>query len=159
MNDATLEVYIREAEALIDRFIAYPYKGYHGYVGQQLLFPREIDEAKAENTDTYPVDYVGIPQSVTRAALYAVENLVLVGDIEADQSGAGAMLSERFSDYQYTKAEAKGDSALDAGILIGKRARAILQKYRRAYRGMTIGKNFENVELLNSRQRFANDNY
>lgn len=157
-DDDDLEKIIREAEELVDRFVAYPYKGYHGQVGQQRLFPRQIDEAFQTDTDVYPVDYVGIPSDLTKAALYAVENLVLTGNVTADAE-AGGIISERLGDYSYTRAEAKGSSSLDAGVLIGKRARSLLSKYRKAYRGMKIGQTFENNDLLNSRQRFSRDNY
>lgn len=152
--DATLEKMIREAEMFVDRFVAFPYAGYHGQVGQRLLFPRLIDEDKQQNSDRYPVDYVGIPFDVTQATLYALDNIVLSGDPVADD-GAGAKTSERLGDYSYQKADLKGAASRDAGLIIGKRSRALLSKYRKAYRGLTIGDRLSNEDLLNSRERFT----
>lgn len=157
-TDADLEKLIREAEVLVDRYVAFPYKGYHGYVGQKLLFPREIDEDKSMNDDRYPVDYVGIPNDVTMATLYAVDNLVLTGSVVADE-GAGVKTAERLGDYSYQRAELKGAASRDAGLLIGKRSRSLLNKYRKAYRGIQIGGRFSNDGLLNSRERFSRDSY
>lgn len=153
-DDAALEKLIREAETLVDRFVSYPYAGYHGQVGQKLLFPRQIDEDKQQNSDRYPVDYVGIPYDITEATLYALDNLVLGGDVAADD-GAGVKTSERLGDYSYQRAESKGAASRDAGLIIGKRSRALLAKYRKAYRGLDIGSRFSNEQLLNSRERFT----
>lgn len=150
--DADLDKMIQEAEMLVDRFISYPYEGYHSDVGQQRLFPRVEDENASYNTSVYPSAYPGIPQSVTLATLYALENLVLTGDVSAS-SGAGAMLSERLGDYSYQRAELIGAAATEAGVLIGQRARSLAQKFRKGYRGMNIDDRSSNYALLNSRQK------
>jgi hypothetical protein len=152
VTDADLDRMIQEAEILIDRFIAYPYEGYHSDVGQQRLFPRVEDYNASFDTDKYPTVYPGIPQAITLATLYALENIVLVGSVTAS-SNAGAMLSERLGDYSYQRAEAIGAAATEAGQLIGQRARSLAQKFRKGYRGMQIDDQSSNYALLNSRQR------
>lgn len=156
LGDSALDALIREAERLIDQYIAYPYRGYHGDVGQQLKFPRVKDEVKFYDSDRNVSDYVGIPQDVTMATIYAAENLMLLGDVVAD-SGVGDIVAESLGDYSYRLSESSGASSSDAAKLIGKRARSLVDKYRRATRSAKIGS--ANDGVLNSRQRFARDHY
>lgn len=155
-TDDALDKIIREAEVMIDRFISYPYKGYHSEVGQQRLFPREEDYNQSFDSSVYPTAYPGIPQAITLATLYAAENILLTGDVAASGQ-AGAITSERLGDYSYQKAELIGAAATEAGMLIGQRARSLAQKYRKGYRGMQIDDRSSNAALLNSRQRFLSN--
>jgi len=155
-TDATLEDLIREAEFLVDEYIGFFYKRLNLNTGQQLMFPRTDDENRSFD-DFYPVDYVGIPIDVTRGTLAAVENLLLEGSLAHD-SGAGAIISERLGDYSYTRDKGSGAST-DVAILIGRRARAYLQKYKKRYRGLSIKGERSDTSLLNSRQRYKRGLY
>jgi len=156
-TDADLEGVIREAELYIDEYIGFFWKQLEANNGQMLMFPRREDEKRVFE-GTHQVDYVGIPQDLSRAALYAVENLVLSGAVTFD-SGGGDITSEKLGDYSYTKANVSGSGVKDSGDLIGKRSRSIVDKYRKRYRELKIDDDFDNDALLNSRQRFARDHY
>lgn len=159
LTDVAMDQLIREAELMIDQYIAYPYRGYHGNKGQRLKFPRFKDEVKFYDSDRNVSDYVGIPQDVTMATVFAAENLFLIGDVKAD-GGVGDITSERLGDYQYTRSGGLSDSASNsAAKLIGKRSRAIVDKYRRMTRTSKIGAQYDDDQLMNSRQRFARDHY
>ena len=70
VTDATLESYLRDAEAYIDSIVGYWEKEYDT---QRLTFPRVSDEDK--NDITSLSEYATIPGNITRAAILAVENM------------------------------------------------------------------------------------
>lgn len=155
-TDADLERLIRETEMLIDEYIGFFYRKLDEDNGQLLMFPR-LQDLRDTFDDTHPVEYSGVPQDVTRAALFGLENIILSGDVSAD-TGVGEIVSERLGDYSYTLSQSSGSSTKTSGTLLGKRSRSLLDKYQRRYREMKIDDDRRNG-VLNSRQQFARDHY
>jgi len=158
-NEADIEKLIRDAEVAIDSYIGKYHKFYtqnngQSLVGQKLKFPRDIDDLSTENL----LSYVGILEDITDSVFYVVENLFLQGEPEEATDVDGTLVSESLGDYSYKKKEGKGsDKDFAYNAILGTKAKLILDKFRNmsARPGeMKIRGDFENIELLNSRQRF-----
>jgi hypothetical protein len=147
--DATVEKYIRQAEMNIDAICGY-HRKYYDYIiedgMQKLTFPR-VEDGYLEGAN-YPV----IPYEITQAALFATENIFLVGDVVASNQ----FESEKLGDYSYKKKI--GDSSIDFAInQIGERAYAMLRGFVKKTGEIDISQEELPVDLLNSRQRFLNN--
>jgi hypothetical protein len=146
VSAATVEKYIREVERCIDTICGSWQKYYDLIVEsgiQRNTFPR-VQDALVEGAD-----YPAIPYDITQCALYAVENIYLLGDVVA----TSRFKSEKLGDYSYTVKD--GSSIYDFAInQIGERATAMLRGYTKRTGEIDIFQVDTPVDTLNSRQRF-----
>ena len=147
--DATIEKHIRNAEMYIDAICGYQRKYYDWLVEdgmQRLSFPR------VEDGNISGANYPAIPYEITQAALFATENLFLIGDVTASNQYE----SEKFGDYSYKKKT--GNSQIDFAInQIGERAFSMLRGFVTKHGEFDIFETEAPVDTLNSRKRFLNN--
>jgi len=154
----TVEKLIREAEFYIDSLVGnwkkyYDFDGSSAETSNQLLtFPRIEDDDTSESNNDYPA----IPAAITKAALFATENIFLAG--AQSVASSGNLKSEKFSDYSYTKFDSQNSSFDLAKSIIGPKAFAVMSGYIKTFDKLSLEDESANYELLNSRQRFDNDN-
>lgn len=153
-SDTDIERLIREVEGYIDIICGYHAKLYSNQ-SQILTFPRYEDDLQEEK-----IDYVGIPKVITQAALYAVENIFLMGAPSAADIGEESIESERLGDYSYKKV-VKADSGSHietARKVIGNRAFSMMRGYIRKTGAITVDNIPDNMKILNSRKQFLLQN-
>ena len=153
-TNADIEKLIREVEMYIDIICGYHAKAYSS-IGQILTFPRYEDDVE-ENR----FEYVPIPKVITQAALYAVENLFLMGAPNTAEIGEESIESEKLGDYSYKKViKADTGSHIEtARKIIGNRAFSLLRGYIRKTGAITVDNIPDNMRLLNSRKQFLLNN-
>lgn len=149
LTNAQIENYIRQAESYIDMVVGYHRKYYDWIVEdgmQRLTFPR-VEDGLLEGAD-----YPAIPYEITQAALYATENVYLLGDVTASNQYE----SEKLGDYSYKKKA--GSSSIDFAVnQIGERAVSMLRGFISKTGAIDIMQEEVPVDFLNSRQRFLNN--
>lgn len=156
LADADLEKLIREVERYIDAIVGIWSRYYESADSEQRqlrTFPRLDD-------DLLDSEYPGIPDAVTMAALYGVENVFSLGAPSAFNPADSSYESETLGDYSYkktTKSSANNSSDYIEQYL-GTRAIAMLNRLIKNHGRMSITNRNENYNLYNSRQKFLIDN-
>ena len=165
-TDADNEKLIREAEGYIDVLCGgwaryYEIQGSSTeHKGQIHVFPRIEDD----NTDDTLANtaYPSIPSQITQAAMYAVENLFLMGNPSTADLGEETIESEKLGDYSYKKTSKTSatDAVEMARSMLGSRATSLLRGYTKNFGEIAIRENKVDrpESWLNSRQRFVNNN-
>jgi len=148
--------YINEASKYIDAIVGYWPKYYErmGFNLKQIrTFPRLQDDETL--FDGMPSNYAYIPQEITTATLYAIENIFLEGAQDEADDGTGAIVSKKLGDFSYSKANQSGPiTELDfAKTIVGKKTMAILNGFIKRTGSITMDSNsFDGDGQLNSRQ-------
>jgi hypothetical protein len=158
--DANVEKMIREVERYIDVVCGY-WKRYYDSeasttigTSQLLMFPRVRDDNEDEIAS--PTAYPPIPDRVTQAALYGLENVFLMGAPSEVDLGEEVMESEKLGDYTYkkqTQGAGNMNETLYAQRFLGGRAVSMLRGYVKSYGQLKIQTRIPNSRM-NSRKRF-----
>lgn len=159
-NDTNLEKMIREVERYID-VVAGSWRKYYDSeastiigTSQLLTFPRVSDDN--EDDTASPTAYPPIPDRVTQAALYGLENVFLMGAPSEVDLGEEVMESEKLGDYTYkkqTQGSGNMNEVLYAERFLGGRAVSMLRGYTKNYGRLKVSGPNPNSRM-NSRQRF-----
>lgn len=161
-TESEIEKIIREVEQYIDTACGNWARYYKilgddsEFSGQSLTFPRVEDSVEGETNPT--TSYPPIPEKLTTAALYAVENVYLMGAATSADLGEESIESESLGDYSYKKTS-KGSAITDAvsasKAMLGNRALSMLAGYMKHYGNMSLNDDtFRDSQFLNSRQRW-----
>ena len=162
-SDANVQKIIREVENYIDVVCGSWRKYYdseaNATVGtaQMLTFPRVFDDN--ENDISSPTAYPPIPDRITKAALYGLENVFLIGPPTEADLGDEVMESEKLGDYSYkkqTQGTGNMNSVLYAERFLGGSAVAMLRGYMKNYGTLKIKTTLDNSRM-NSRKRFISN--
>jgi hypothetical protein len=162
-TDENVEKIIREVEKYID-IVCGSWKKYYDSeanvtigTAQLLTFPRVDDDNEDEIAS--PTSYPPIPDRITQAALYGLENVFLIGAPNEADLGDEVMESEKLGDYSYKK-QTQGAGAMSETLyaqrFLGGRAVAMLRGYVKNYGRLTI-KNTPSNSRMNSRKRFLSN--
>ena len=126
LTSTQMRALIRRAEQYIDSICGGWEKYYESNVDtnifsrQRRTFPRLEDDPIY--LDDIALPYSPVPQAITTATLYAVENLFLAeAQIEADD-GAGSVISARLGDFSYQMAAGKKLVSQDKVKIMGPNA-------------------------------------
>lgn len=159
-SDAEIEKLIREVERYID-VVCGPWQKYYDYeadtligTSQLLTFPRVRDDSEDELAP--PTSYPPIPDRVTQAALYGLDNIFLMGAPSEVDLGEEVMESEKLGDYQYkkqTQGSGNMNEVLYAQRFIGGRAVSMLRGFTKNYGALKI-ETTKQKSRMNSRQKF-----
>lgn len=156
LSDDAIEKFIREVERYIDAIVGgwgRYYESADSLDTQLRTFPRVQDD-RLEN------EYPGIPEAVTMAALYGVENVFSLGAPSAINPADSSYESETLGDYSYkktTKSSANNSSDYIEQYL-GTRSISMLNHLIKNHGRLTVSNEWDNYGLLNSRQKFIHDN-
>lgn len=159
-SDDDIEKLIREVERYVD-VLCGPWAKYYNSEGdiaigtsQLLTFPRVDDDN--EDLLASPTTYPPIPDRVTQAALYGLENVFLMGAPTEVDLGEEVMESERLGDYQYkkqTQGAGNMNEVLYAQRFLGGRAVSMLRGFTKNHGILKIQTTKQNSRL-NSRKQF-----
>lgn len=159
-TDSDIEKLIREVERYVDVACG-PWQKYYDTeasatigTSQLLTFPRVRDDNEDEIYS--PTSYPPIPDRVTQAALYGLENVFLMGAPSEVDMGEEVMESEKLGDYQYkkqTQGSGNMNEVLYAQKFLGGRAISMLRGFTKNYGTLKI-ETTRPLSGMNSRKQF-----